>query len=339
MEFLGKTMQLARIQWLVWIMVFIINFLSFLPLDGAPQAIMYSTVNNLFYAAIIYGNIHILFPKYFKKGFFFQYGLTSGTFLLSAGTVKAYLISFINSRYFTSTASPITMAKIAYHIAGGALAFVLSFVFRMVFSYFDLKQKTRDILASKNQAELQLLRSRVQPHFLFNTLNNIYYEVFVEAPRGALLIGMLSEIMRYFVEESQKPEVSLDTEVLFLENYIALEKVRIKHAIHVAFKKNYREGARIPPMLLMPFVENIFKHGVDRSEDGNDILISLEQKERYLFFVTENNCRKDMPPIGKNGFGIRNLRERLSLLYANDFELRVWSAGNSFHSLLKIPEQ
>jgi LytS/YehU family sensor histidine kinase len=192
-------------------------------------------------------------------------------------------------------------------------------------------------LAQKSQAELNLLKSQVQPHFLFNTLNNIYYEAYREAPYTAKLIERLSDIMRYFVDESPKDEVSLSTEIQFLENYIALEKIRIRHEISINFIHNFKDELRIPPMLLMTFVENIFKHGIDKSSSENKIELSLMQQGGYLVFQTQNTVHEKAGSTEANGFGIMNLRKRLTLLYGAQFELNIDENNNCFIALLKVP--
>jgi LytS/YehU family sensor histidine kinase len=182
---------------------------------------------------------------------------------------------------------------------------------------------------------LNLLKSQVQPHFLFNTLNNIYYEAYREAPATAALIEKLSDIMRYFVEESQKECVSLGKELHFIENYIGLETIRLRHGIQLTFTKNVQEQLQLPPMLLMTFVENIFKHGIDRMRADNKVAISLEEKDGYLLFTTINRCYKQA--LTKGGFGIDNLRKRLFLLYANDFVLETNCTDTIYKAFLKIP--
>jgi len=189
----------------------------------------------------------------------------------------------------------------------------------------------------KSQAELNLLKSQVQPHFLFNTLNNIYYEAYREAPRTAKLIERLSDIMRYFVDESPKDEVSVNTEIQFLENYIALEKIRIRHGIELNFVHECAPDLRIPPMLLMTFVENIFKHGIDKSSSENKIEISLVQQKGSLIFKTKNLLHEKPGNDEPYGFGIKNLRKRLQLLYGEKFELRIITADNFFTAFLKVP--
>jgi LytS/YehU family sensor histidine kinase len=177
----------------------------------------------------------------------------------------------------------------------------------------------------------------VQPHFLFNTLNNIYYEAYLEAPRTAKLIERLSDIMRYFVDESPKDEVSLATEIQFLENYIALEKIRIRHEIDLQFLQEGNKEVRIPPMLLMTFVENIFKHGIDKSSSKNKVELSLVQQDGYLMFQTKNKVYELAGTVEHRGFGIQNLKKRLEFLYGSNFELNIIEKDNCFTAFLKVP--
>src|SRR6202012_4944634 len=139
----------------------------------------------------------------------------------------------------------------------GITVFVLSFIFRLAIAYFMIKQASEEALLQRSQFELKLLRAQVQPHFLFNTLNNMYYEAYLDSPRTALLIERLSDIMRYFVDQSIQETVALATEVQFLDNYIALEKIRIRPEPEIEFEKRFDGAMLIPPMLLMTFMENI----------------------------------------------------------------------------------
>jgi LytS/YehU family sensor histidine kinase len=223
------------------------------------------------------------------------------------------------------------------NVPSGILIYVLSLVFRIAIAYFTLKQQTEEIILQKSQAELNLLKSQVQPHFLFNALNSIYYRVYKVDPPSAGLIERLADIMRYFVDESPKDEVPLSTEVAFIENYIALERIRIRHGASVNFEKAYNPDLRIPPMLLMTFVENVFKHGIDKSLKQNQVTISLVQQNDSLLFKTSNH--KIDPELGNQpgGFGIINLTKRLRMLYGDKFELTINDEGELFTAFLKIP--
>jgi sensor histidine kinase YesM len=328
---------IRQLQWLVWVAVYFIIFFSFLPMDGPVQAAVFTLIGTIFYAIIIYGNISLLFPRFYERGKHIQYIIFVILLLLAAGVLRGFLAMNIYNHYFAVTPEAITGKTLLNFIVPGVLIYMLSFIFRIAMAYFKLKQQAEEILIQKSQAELNLLKSQVQPHFLFNTLNNIYYEAYREAPQTAKLIERLSDIMRYFVDESPKDEVSMATEIQFLENYIALEKIRIRHEIELSFMQDCNPDIRIPPMLLMTFVENIFKHGIDKSSNKNEVEISLIQQDNHLMFQTKNRIHEKSGMAGSDGFGIKNLRERLTLLYGTDFELNIDNSGNVFTAFLEVP--
>lgn len=337
MNILSGKASPVQLQWLIWGIVFLINFLSLLPMDGVVQAATYAFFSIVFYAIIIYGNLNFLIPVFYEKNRIVQYVICSILFLALVGIFRSYISQYIYNRFFAEKPVPLTMKTIAYSSITGMVAYILSFIFRLALGYFKLKQEADEIIAQKSQAELNLLKSQVQPHFLFNTLNNIYYEAYRESPRTAMFIERLSEIMRYFVDESPKEEVALVTEIQFLENYIALERIRIRHAVAITFIKQCNASSVIPPMLLMTFVENIFKHGIDKSSSENEVTISLVQQDGYLEFGTQNLLYPPQAAAPERGSGLQNLQKRLSLLFGTNFELNTWPSGKYYHAFLKIP--
>lgn len=328
---------IGQLQWLVWVFVFLVVTLSLVAMDGFLQGAVYALLNTAFYAAIVYGNILWLFPRLYLKGMVVWYVLAVILFLSVIGAARAFVTLYAYNLLFAKHPEPMSMKAIASMVVGGIMIFLLSFIFRIALAYFTLKQQSEEIIAQKTQAELNLLKSQVQPHFLFNTLNNIYYEAHLEAPRTASLIERLSDIMRYFVDESPKQEVSLDTEIQFLENYIALENIRIRYGVDISFNKNCDTAMSLPPMLLITFVENIFKHGIDKSSSHNKIDIDLVQQNGRLIFTTTNTMPGKPLNSPSTGFGIENLRKRLVLLYQNDFELQVQNKGDIYVANLNIP--
>jgi len=327
----------VQLQFLIWGFVFLFTFLTYLPEDGFAHALTFAGMNIGFYALLIYGNISFLFPRLYEKGKIAFYMLSALLLLIFVGVARSFIYVYIYNRFFAKQHETLNLQTFLYYALSGLLVFMLSFVFRIAIDYFRIKRQAEQMLEQKSQAELNLLKSQVQPHFLFNTLNNIYYEAYREAPRTALLIGRLSDIMRYFVDESPKEKVALSTEVKFLENYIALEEIRIRHGVNVTFHKQYEDELFIPPMLLMTFVENLFKHGIDRSAEGNQVSLSLAHEGGHLRFTTENRLPKDPPSTGKTGSGLRNLEKRLTLLYGDRFSLSTTQTATHFLALLKIP--
>lgn len=304
--------------------------------DGIAWSFTFNVITTGFYAIIVYGNINWLFPRYYERHQKLTYVLLVLLFLTLCGFAKGHLISYVYNTFFNDKAPQhIEWYRMVYLSINGVIIFMLSFMLRIVLAYFTLKQQTEEILLQKTRAELNLLKSQVQPHFLFNTLNNIYYEAYIEAPKTAGLIERLAMMMRYFLDESPKTVVNISTELNFLENYIELEKIRIRHQITVDFKKDYADDHLIPPMLMMTFVENIFKHGIDKLSSYNKIEIALVQQGNFLIFSTLNSYSNvDKGPMG---LGIENLRKRLVILYGDRFELQTLQTTEGYKAHFKIP--
>ena len=336
MKIWRKALSTTQLQVLIWIAVLLLLFFSLLPMAGLPTSVINTVVNTTSYAIIIYGNILFLYPVFYQKRRFVSYGISVAIFLILTGMLKGYA-GIILYKYFLSKSEQVDLLGLLAYVPGLILIYVLSLVFRIFIAYFTLKQQTEEILLQKSQAELNLLKSQVQPHFLFNALNNIYYRVYKVDPPSAGLIERLADIMRYFVDESPKDEVPLATEVAFIENYMELERIRIRHGATINFEKAYNPELRIPPMLLMTFVENIFKHGIDKSRKKNQVTISLVQQNDFLLFKTSNHKADPEPGDEPGGFGIINLTKRLRMLYGDKFELTIDGEGELFTAFLKIP--
>lgn len=304
-------------------------------MDGVRQSAVYALLNTAFYAAIIYGNISFLYPVLYLRNRRFLYIITVVILLCATGAIRAVLSWYVYATFFSTRTEPFRSAIILNYIFAGLLLYILSFILRIALAYFEIKKQHDVILLQKTAAELNLLKSQVQPHFLFNTLNNIYYEAFLEAPRTAQLIERLAEIMRYFTDESQKDTVPLETEVQFLESYIELERIRIRHGVDIEFTKSYAAGLHIPPMLLITFIENIFKHGIDKAGFNVDLSIKLVQDSGYLHFSTRNPVHDHLSQ--HTGLGLSNLRQRLTLLYGNRYLLETTTDRDTYTAYLKIP--
>jgi hypothetical protein len=333
-----KALSIKQIQWLSWLAVVLFLFVSMIASEDIYQALAFSIIYTSFYALIIYGNILFLYPKFYEKGHKIKYALLSCLFIIIASLLRGLVMEWMSNK-FSFRGIELQAGQIRNFVAGSVFIFLLSFVFRFAIAYFAVKQQSEKLLAQHSQAQLNLLKSQVQPHFLFNTLNNIYYEAYRESPRTALLIEKLSDVMRYFVDETPKEKVLLTMEVKFLENYMALEKIRLRHEIELDFVQEYDHHTLIPPMLLITFVENIFKHGINKSDQHNKVFISLIQKDGFLIFQTENKVfdsgRQILKPHG--GFGLNNLKQRIGILYGAKAELIIRSDVSVFNAYLKIP--
>jgi hypothetical protein len=344
---LKEKITITRLQYLVWTAILLISFFAMISSDGVTLSAAYAINNTVFYALIIYGNIRFLYPRFYQKKRYALYITGSILLLLLTGAGKVSVARAIGGEHVPAARDFLDARTYMTFFLFGITVFILSFVFRLAIAYFLIKRASEEALLQRSQFELKLLRAQVQPHFLFNTLNNMYYEAYLDSPRTALLIERLSDIMRYFVDQSVQDTVPLATEVQFLDNYIALERIRIRPEPEIEFEKQYDAGMPIPPMLLMTFVENIFKHGIDKISGCNKITISLLQQKGYLYFTTRNAINRHAgpaPPPGKAapgqtpaGMGLSNLRKRLSILYEDNFRLDTINDGQYFTASLKVP--
>ena len=202
------------------------------------------------------------------------------------------------------------------------------------------QQRIAEVLKKeKLSAELELLQSQVQPHFIFNTLNNIYMLSMKGSPQTSDMIYRLSSLLSYMLYDSKQPTIALEKEVEYIKNYINLEKIRYGERLDVQLNvyKNVK-GASIAPLLYLPLVENAFKHGASYSVKESWINIDISAKKNILTFKVENSVADEK--IADNGFGnglgLDNLRKRLDILYPNRYELKTLKEDNSYLAVLKI---
>lgn len=213
------------------------------------------------------------------------------------------------------------------------LLFLVSAIFGVIISLINNRIRTEiqnaRTASAQSKSELQLLQSQLSPHFLFNTLNNLYGLSITEHEKVPVLLLKLSELLRYSVYETKEVFVSLAEEVKYLKNYIGFEKIRLGKRLDL--KLNFPEpaqvNARIAPMLLIVFVENAFKHSGNTYDEKIYVKIDLELQDHHLLFRVENSYQKpgrEFSGIKKHsGFGLENLRKRLDLLYKNEHELKI----------------
>lgn len=208
----------------------------------------------------------------------------------------------------------------------------ITVVYRLVAS----QRKITEIEKEKTKTELQYLRNQINPHFFFNTLNNLYGLALVKSDKTADLVMKLSELMSYMLYDSQQPFVPLSKEISYIKNYIELEKIRFDERFICEFDIINDVEIEIPPMLLLPFVENAFKHGVHSSSSNAWIRVGLLVEKQHLKFEVENSVELEKDTDKGGGLGISNIKRRLELLYTDKHDLRIHRSSNSFQIVLNI---
>jgi LytS/YehU family sensor histidine kinase len=252
-------------------------------------------------------------------------------------TTRVFAALYIYNKWFAVKPETLTAKTYIYSVLSALFVVLFSIFFRLALNYFSLSKKQGEIRAEQIQTELNLLKQQVHPHFLFNTLNNIYYVAVKESPGAAELIERLSGIMRYFIEESRKDKVLLKDEIDLLKSYIELEGIRMRYEMPVTFTTNGNiEAVTVPPLMLLPLVENIFKHGVNKRSTHNFAEINLDVTGHTLVFSTRNMFYTQPYETQTGKTGLANLEKRLRLYYNNNYTLTAADDGNFFTATLQI---
>ncbi|MDP9231126.1 MAG: histidine kinase [Bacteroidota bacterium] len=210
-------------------------------------------------------------------------------------------------------------------------------IIRHIYNYIKLKQTTQQLHIEKQQAELNYLKSQTNPHFLFNTLNNIYSLSRDKSDLAPESILRLSKILRFMLYETSGAYIAIEQELKIISDYIALEKLRYDESLRINFNYDIEDMKQaLPPLLLIPLVENAFKHGVSETRNRPFVDIHLSVNKRQLTFVVKNSA-EEFPGEGrgKENIGLSNLRRQLELLYT-DFNLSVQQGESVFTATLKI---
>jgi hypothetical protein len=206
-----------------------------------------------------------------------------------------------------------------------------------IYNYIKLKNAAKQLRIEKQEAELNYLKSQTNPHFLFNTLNNIYSLARDKSDLAPESILRLSKILRFMLYETSSEFISVDKEIKIIEDYIALEKLRYDDSLKIDFTHTADDYNRlIPPLLLIPLVENAFKHGISETRSRPFINLELSVHHQQLLFSVKNSADNSLDQENvKENIGLSNLRRQLELLYI-DYNLFVKPEDSVFNVILRI---
>lgn len=314
---------------------FSIPFLSF-DFSNPSVAITYSFT--LLYVFTFWLNYYYVLPKYFDVNNLKRMLLAlCSLFILFIGV--RYLVEEVLYLQFLGFRNYHEKTTVWFYIYDnlyyGSRPIISSSVLWFIINMLGMQKKQIELVESKRETEINFLKSQINPHFIFNTLNNIYYLVFEKSDKSLQAIEQLSGLMRYMTYESQNQTIAIQREVEYIKDFIALESMRISGKANVIFDTDISNSElRIPPLLLIPFVENGFKHGV--LNDANfPFRISLIQREKELILSSENAIHRNKKDA-QSGIGMQNLKKRLELYYPDNHTLDIAVNGDRYVVQLKI---
>ena len=319
-----------------WIVVFLV-LVSIFKTSGSFEKIdlIYTSIFLLPLAGISYLNLYYFIPRFLRKERYLLYGLFFPA-LLTVGALFLFILfdSWIDillpNYYF-----------ISYYSVGQLMIYtgsilLLTTLLKLSRSWFMLLRVDR--MTTSHQ--LKSLQSQINPHFLLNSLQTIYALSLEKSERTPEVILQLSEILKYTLYETEQPEISLDKEIQLIKDYVEMFRFRVdpERADIRLFIEGDPEELQIAPMLLIPFIENSFKHGLQGGSKNSFIHIDLNINAKGLDFSIKNSTGPTDPLQldHRKGIGIENTRQRLELLYPGRHLLKIGSEGESFVVFLKL---
>jgi len=303
--------------------------------------IIYTVIFHFTVIPLVYLNFYFGTPKYFlhKKTLIYLLVILPAIVLFSAVNLmlfSRYADVLFPGYYFVSYFSLRDVIIIHFiYVLISTLILLSGSWFREM----EQKKKMIELEKEKIDTELQMLKNQVNPHFFFNTLQNLYALSLKKSDQLPDMILKLSDLMRYVIYEANAPTISLSREINFINNYLQLQKLRLAGDPNVRFVVVGEPGEiEIPPLLFIHLIENCFKHGLKGEVKNTFANISLEVDSKYLLFKTENNVKQQakVEVDNKSGMGIENLKRRLELDYPNKYDFKITEGEATFNVYLKI---
>ena len=308
--------------------------------DVLEYRFVYGTFN-----FILYGIYYWFFlkPYLFKRQFVYLLLSTIGFILLSEVCIKyehllVANLDFLSDQLQKRAMNDFNIKKLNYvlsYIIGRTLFTIFGFAF-----IIRSLQQDEEFKALKEQqliSELSYLKAQLQPHFFFNTLNNIYALAVKSSKHTATMVAKLSQMMRYIIYDSGESKVAVDREVEFIMNYVEIERIRRASEILIDFEvQGHVQNYKIEPLLLLPLVENAFKHGVEGEMTKGFVRIVLVISGKELTLQVENSVPSSSGLKHAGGMGLQNLNKRLNLIYRNRYQLVVENTEDTYRAILTL---
>lgn len=328
-QFFTRRIVYHSIFWFVVLVILMI-------VEGFQYSFLFTLSNELinvfFFSVIVYFNLYYLIPNYLTKKRFLTY---CALLIVSAILITPLRIIVF---YFKFSDWPLQQEQllddqyyyfiVSFFIAGSTT------IFKIIGDWARQLREQQQLQTQTMQSELRFLKSQINPHFLFNTLNNLYALTLKKDDKAPEIVIKLSEMMRYMLYECNERRVPLQKEVNYIRNYLDLEKLRQGQNVDINFSVEGNLGDQeIAPLMFIPFLENSFKHGLNNHISKGFVNIALKICDNNVEFFIENS--KPDAPISQGGrrsggIGLVNVKRRLNLLYPDHYELTIEDTPKSY---------
>lgn len=326
----------------LWVLYYI--FWAYFYKPGLTQQDIYinSVVIVAVHALVSYFNIYFLFPNFLRKKNYASYFLALLLTISLATLVQASIHMMLNTLTISQKVDLFSIGFMLPSAMAITYTTAITMSLKLVKHWYENERLAKDLEKLNTETELKYLKSQINPHFLFNSLNSIYALSLKKSDLTPDLILKLSDILRYILYEGSEKKVSLSQEIKYLKSFLELEKVRHGDRMSLDMEiKGDIDHQEIAPMLLIPFVENSFKHGLGKDRSPGFVKVLLEANNDQLFFSITNSKPKNEHRLSNEkgytgGIGLKNVKKRLNLLYPKKHQLNVQDTENEFNVSLQL---
>jgi two-component system, LytTR family, sensor kinase len=329
-----------------WMLVFgLWYYLRYQDYSTTGMALQITLLKVTDLALLVYITNYLLIPKLIYKR---RYLTFAGIFILlivASAVLKVFMIGKILDQPQLFSLSGSLKTSLYENVISDFFLVMAGAAFRLIFDYTKMQQRLAEVAKEKAVTELNFLKSQINPHFLFNSLNSVYFLINKDNADARAALHKFSEMLRYQLYEINGDKIPIEKEISYLKDYVSLQQLRKDEKYSVEFNcPGEINGFSIEPLLLIPFVENAFKHISHYSDHSNFIKIYMSRQNGTFLFKVENSTeagmqrseRKQTKHSGGDGIGLANVRRRLELLYPDKHELMIDESSDLFSVKLKL---
>jgi sensor histidine kinase YesM len=305
----------------------------------SKTALIVTAIKVVDLAIMIYTTNYVLIPFLLYKKRYFWFTLTFIAMIVASSIWKMYILGAVTHNPQLLNITNNLKGRIYDNMLPHFLLVIAGAAFKLMRDYGKAQRRMAEIAKEKAETELNFLKSQINPHFLFNSLNSVYFLINKDNPEARNALHKFSEMLRYQLYEMMRDKnIPIEKEIRYLEDYVDLQKLRKDEKYSVEF--NYSpdvKGFAIEPLILIPFVENAFKHISHNNDKMNFIKIDMTRNNGEFHFSVENS--KDVnqrSTEAQGGIGLTNVKRRLELLYPNTHELSINDNEETYQADLKI---
>lgn len=331
-----KKIGLHLTGWLLLLAVW--YFLRYQDFSSPALAFKITLLKVVDLAMMVYISNLILIPVFLYKKKYISFGLLYLGMILSSSILKMKLLAILMQNPGIFNISGNIRTRIYDNVIPHFFLVTAGVALKLFFDHSRMQQRIADMAREKAEAELHFLKSQINPHFLFNSLNAVYFLIDKENALARKSLHTFSEMLRFQLYGTGAGKIPIEKEVAYLEDYISLQRLRLNENSRVQFNKaETLQHFQLEPFLLLPLVENAFKHlSHFGSEKQNEVNIDLSRINGHLRLIVENTREQGLPNK-EGGIGLANVRRRLQLLYPGNHQLQINEEPERFRIQMEIP--